>query len=62
MLDADLAELYGASTKAFNQAVKRNRDRFPTDFLFQLTAEEVKAMRSYTVTASGPPKRCGHKL
>lgn len=40
MLDADLAELYGTSTKVLNQAVKRNRDRFPADFLFQLTTEE----------------------
>ena len=40
MLDADLAELYGATTKAFNQAIKRNRDRFPSDFMFRLTKEE----------------------
>lgn len=40
MLDADLAELYGVSTKALNQAVKRNRDRFPSDFTFCLTKRE----------------------
>ena len=40
MLDADLAALFGTTTKALNQAVKRNRDRFPKDFMFQLTAEE----------------------
>jgi hypothetical protein len=40
MLDADLAALYGVNTKALNQAVKRNPGRFPTDFVFQLTAEE----------------------
>jgi hypothetical protein len=40
MLDADLAELYGTSTKAFNQAVKRNLERFPTDFRFHLTDAE----------------------
>ncbi len=40
LLDRDLAELYGVSTKAFNQAVKRNQDRFPKDFIFQLTAKE----------------------
>ena len=40
MLDTDLAELYGATTKAFNQAIKRNRDRFPSDFMFRLTREE----------------------
>jgi len=36
MLDADLAELYGVQTKALNQAVKRNQNRFPSDFMFQL--------------------------
>jgi hypothetical protein len=40
MLDTDLAELYGLPTKALNQAVKRNKERFPTDFMFQLTTEE----------------------
>jgi hypothetical protein len=40
MVDADLARLYGVSTKALNQAVKRNTERFPGDFLFQLTASE----------------------
>jgi len=40
MLDVDLAVLYGSRTKALNQAVKRNRNRFPADFMFQLTAEE----------------------
>jgi len=52
ILDADLAELYGVSTKAFNQAIKRNRDRFPEDFMFQLSASEMEAMRSQFVTAS----------
>ena len=40
MLDADLAQLYGVSTKALNQAVKRNRNRFPQDFMFKLTPTE----------------------
>ncbi len=40
MIDADLAELYGAPTKRLNEQVKRNRERFPRDFMFQLTAEE----------------------
>ncbi len=40
MLDADLAEIYGVPTKALNQAIKRNADRFPEDFAFRLTAEE----------------------
>ncbi len=41
LLDSDLAELYGAPTKASNQAVKRNRQRFPEDFMFRLTLEEA---------------------
>ena len=44
MLDSDLADLYQAPTKAFNQAVKRNLDRFPDDFMFQLTEEEAASM------------------
>src|SRR5215471_5575142 len=40
MLDKDLAELYGVTTKAFNQAIKRNKVRFPPDFMFRLTKEE----------------------
>lgn len=46
MLDRDLAVLYGVTTKAFNQAVKRHKDRFPSDFMFQLTVEEAQALRS----------------
>jgi len=53
MLDSDLAELYGVETKALNQAVKRNANRFPEDFMFQLTADEVfKLNRSQIVTGS----------
>jgi hypothetical protein len=52
ILDADLAELYGVPTKAFNQAVKRNADRFPQDFLFQLTAQEWSNLKSQIVTSS----------
>jgi ORF6N domain len=40
LLDADLAGLYGVDTKVLNQAVKRNKDRFPLDFMFQLTTDE----------------------
>ncbi len=40
MLDRDLAEMYGVETRALNQAVKRNGERFPEDFMFQLTNEE----------------------
>jgi hypothetical protein len=53
ILDADLARLYGVPTKALNQAVRRNREKFPPDFLFQLSAEEADASnRSQTVTGS----------
>ena len=52
ILDVDLAELYGVTTKVFNQAVKRNIDRFPKDFMLQLTAEEAFTIRSQFVTAS----------
>ena len=46
MLDRDLAKIYGVSTKAFNQAVKRNRERFPEDFMFQLTLAEAKELQT----------------
>ena len=46
ILDADLAELYGVPTKVFNQSVKRNADRFPEDFMFQLTAPEWSDLKS----------------
>ncbi|TAK04374.1 MAG: ORF6N domain-containing protein [Candidatus Manganitrophaceae bacterium] len=53
ILDADLARLYGVTTKVFNQAIRRNRQRFPEDFAFQLTADELKYLRSQFVTSSG---------
>ena len=49
MLDRDLAELYGVPTGTLNQAVKRNRSRFPTDFMFQLSAAEARFLRSQIV-------------
>jgi hypothetical protein len=53
LLDADLAGLYGVTTKALNQAVKRNRKRFPQDFMFRLTTAEAASLnRSQTVTSS----------
>ncbi len=52
MLDADLAEIYGYSTKAFNQQVKNNIDRFAEDFRFQLSKREVKELRSKFLTAN----------
>jgi hypothetical protein len=57
MLDVDLAELYGVETKALNQAVTRNVDRFPDDFRFQLTAEEFREyLRSQFVTSKDEPR------
>ena len=56
MLDSDLAELYGVPTKRLNEQVKRNRKRFPKDFMFRLTATEARAiafLRSQSVTSSG---------
>ena len=50
MLDSDLAELYGVDTKALNQTVKRNLNRFPPDFMFQLDKEEYNFLRSQFVT------------
>ena len=62
MLDADLARIYGVQTKALNQAVKRNAERFPEDFVFQLSRDEFQDLkrqidasdlRSQTVTSKG---------
>ena len=52
LLDSDLADLYDVATKVLNQAVKRNIDRFPADFMFQLSPEEWEGMRSQFVTSS----------
>jgi superfamily II RNA helicase len=52
MFDFDLAELYEVETKVFNQAVKRNRDRFPLDFMFTLTQKEFQGLRSQFVTSN----------
>lgn len=52
MLDFDIAALYEVATKVLNQAVKRNTERFPEDFMFRLTAKEWQNMRSQFVTAS----------
>ena len=49
MLDADLAEMYGVETRALKQAVRRNKIRFPEDFMFELTSEEWEALRSQIV-------------
>lgn len=52
MLDADLARIYGVQTKALNRAIKRNAERFPQDFVFQLTSEEVGALRCQIGTSN----------
>lgn len=52
IMDADLAALYGVETKRFNEAVKRNAEKFPADFMFQLTAEEFAALRSQFATSN----------
>jgi hypothetical protein len=52
MLDVDLARLYGVTTAALNQAVKRNAERFPTDFAFRLGSTEVENLKSQTVISS----------
>jgi hypothetical protein len=52
MLDSDLAAIYGVSTKRLNEQVKRNLERFPGDFMFQLTAKETAASRSQIATGS----------
>jgi hypothetical protein len=54
MLDRDLAQLYGVETRALNQAVRRNIDRFPADFMFHLTREEILRISQF-VTSSGHP-------
>ena len=51
MVDRDIAELYGVETKVLNQAVKRNIQRFPQEFMFQLTREEVDSVKSQFVTS-----------
>lgn len=53
MLDRDLAMLYGIETKVLKQAVKRNLKRFPSDFMFELTPDEVESLRSQIVTSNG---------
>ncbi|WGG51889.1 ORF6N domain-containing protein [Rugamonas sp. DEMB1] len=52
MLDSDLAMLYGVATKVLLQAIRRNHDRFPGDFMFQLDASEWEALRSQSVTSN----------
>ncbi|MGE5301977.1 MAG: ORF6N domain-containing protein [Alphaproteobacteria bacterium] len=59
MLDADLAKLYGVSVKRVNEQVRRNRSRFPSDFMIHLTREEYEALRSQFATLN--PRRGEHR-
>jgi len=59
ILDADLAEMYEVETRALNQAVKRNQDRFPESFAFRLTHEEAVSLRSQTVILEDPASGAG---
>lgn len=52
LLDAELAALYGVTTKRFNQQIRRNQERFPPDFMFQLTEEEHRALRLHFATSN----------
>ena len=52
MLDRDLAEMYGVKTSVLNQSIKRNRSRFPKDFMFQLSQKEFKNLISQNVISS----------
>lgn len=61
MIDSDLADLYGVSTKTLNQQVRRNAERFPNDFMFQLTAKESEALRSQIVTSKTNQGRGGRR-
>jgi len=56
LLDSDLADLFGVPTKRLNEQVKRNRDRFPSDFMFQLTQEELENWRSQIVMSNPDAK------
>lgn len=58
MLDIDLSKLYGVETRRLNEQVKRNKERFPDDFMFQLTENEVKILMSQIATSSwGGPRK-----
>jgi hypothetical protein len=61
MLDADLATLYGVETKVLLQAVKRNVERFPSDFMFQLDPDEWSLLRSQSVTSKPEAPRGGRR-
>ena len=54
ILDRDLAQLYGVETLVLNQAVRRNIDRFPEDFMFKLTREEIMRISQFVISSSNP--------
>lgn len=62
MLDSDLAQLYQVENRALNQAVKRNIERFPPDFMFHLTTEEWGNLRSQIVISNNAGKRGGRRV
>ena len=57
LLDRDLALLYGVETRALNQAVRRNRDRFPADFMFELTRAEILRMSQTVISSDGKAEK-----
>ena len=57
ILDTDIAVLYGIATKRLNEQVKRNASRFPSDFMFQLTKDELYSLRSHFATANWSKRR-----
>ena len=61
LLDTELARLYGVPTKRLNEQVRRNRERFPEDFMFQVNAEEFEALRSQFATSKAAPGRGGRR-
>ena len=52
MLDRDLAVLYGVETRVLNQSVRRNRERFPADFMFELTREEIEGISQFVTSSN----------
>lgn len=56
ILDRDLAELYGVETRVLNQAVQRNIDRFPDDFMFSLTREEIMRISQFVISSEQPSR------
>jgi ORF6N domain len=61
LLDSDLAALYAVSANRLNEQVRRNRERFPSDFVFALTDQEVAALRSQNATSNRTPGRGGRR-